>query len=322
MPAPRSPDTPVPCYSAMFSNQPLRGRRYSIVVADRTTGVVRRFSISLRPAVATVLCALALPVLIGLGAKWSATARISDLHAQNTMLQIENASYREATGALSAQIASLHAAVDEIGVKAAVDPEADRAMRALPARVRARAMGGVSDASALTAPVLSSAVAADTAFGVVKDLLWAIEARLDSVRSGVEKRQALAAATPSIWPIAGWLSSSFGNRRDPFTGGRDFHPGLDISADQGEAVMAPADGEVVSASYNGNYGNLIVIDHGFGITTRYAHLSRYAVHPGQAVQRGQTIGYVGSTGRSTSPHLHYEVLVNGQLTNPLRLLTR
>ena len=290
-------------------------------MADRTTGVVRRFTISLRPAAAGVLCAFALPVLVGLGAKWSATAHISDLQAQNTMLQIENASYREATGALSAQIASLHATVDDIGVKAAVGPETVRAMRALPERVRA--MGGATEASALTAAVSSSAVASpDTAFGVVKDLLGAIEARLDSVRSGVEKRQALAAATPSIWPIAGWLSSSFGNRRDPFTGGRDFHPGLDIAADQGEGVIAPADGEVVAASYSGNYGNLVVIDHGFGITTRYAHLSRYAVRPGQSVRRGQTIGYVGSTGRSTSPHLHYEVLVNGQLTNPLRLLTR
>ena len=229
---------------------------------------------------AGVLCAFTLPVLVGLGAKWSATAHISDLQAQNTMLQIENASYRDATGALSAQIASLHATVDEIGAKAAVDPDADRAMRGLPERVRTRAMGGAPEASALAAPLLNSAVASpDTAFGVVKDLLGAIEARLDSVRNGVEKRQALAAATPSIWPIAGWLSSGFGNRRDPFTGGGDFHPGLDISADQGRPVIAPADGEVTDASHSGNYGNLIVIDHGFGITTRYAHLSRFAVRP-------------------------------------------
>lgn len=301
----------------------LRGRRYSIVVADRTTGVVRRFTLPLRPAVAGVVCAFALPVLIGMGARWSAKAAIQDLQAHNTMLQIENASYREATGSLSRQIASLHAAVDDIGAKATVDPDADRAMRGLPDRVRSRAMGGSSDAAALAAPVLNSAVASpDTAFGVVKDLLGAIEARLDSVRTGVEKRQALAAATPSIWPIAGWLSSAFGNRRDPFTGGRDFHPGLDISADHGQSVVAPADGVVVSASSSGNYGNLVVIDHGFGITTRYAHLSRFAVQPGESISRGQTIGFVGSTGRSTSPHLHYEVLVNGQLTNPLRLLAR
>ena len=122
--------------------------------------------------------------------------------------------------------------------------------------------------------------------------------------------------------MAGWLSSGFGNRRDPFTGGEGFHPGLDISADAGEAVIAPGDGVVESASVNGNYGNLVVIDHGFGITTRYGHLSRFAVTAGQQIHRGDVIGYVGSTGRSTSPHLHYEIWINGQLTNPLRLLAR
>jgi len=281
--------------------------------------VVRRFTISLRPTLAVVACLFALPVLIGLGARWSAKTEIHDLRATNTLLQIENSSYREATGALSAQISALHEAVDEIGAKAMLDPTVDRAMRRLPAPVRERAMGG-GDLS-IAAPVLNSAVATpDGGFGVLRDLLGAIEQRLASVRTGVEQRNALASATPSIWPIAGWISSAFGNRRDPFTGGRDFHPGLDISANQGQPIIAPADGVVLSAAYTGNYGNLVTIDHGFGITTRYAHLSRYAVVTGQTIGRGQTIGYVGSTGRSTSSHLHYEVLVNGQLTNPLRLL--
>ncbi|HVL66387.1 MAG TPA: M23 family metallopeptidase [Vicinamibacterales bacterium] len=290
-------------------------------MADRTTGVVRRFTISLRPTLAAIAFAFALPVLIGLGARWSATARIAELQAANTMLQIENASYREATGALSTQIASLQAAVDDIGTRATVDPDVDRAMRRLPERVRARAMGGGHEGS-IAANVLSSAVTTspDSPFGVLRDLLGTIEERLASVRSGVEKRQALASATPSLWPIAGWISSGFGTRPDPFTGERDFHPGLDISADHGRPVVAPADGVVVGAAFNGNYGNLITIDHGFGITTRYAHLSRYAVMNGQRVRRGDVIGYVGSTGRSTSPHLHYEVLVNGQLTDPMRLL--
>lgn len=297
----------------------MKARRYSIVVADRTTGVVRRFTISLRPTLAVVGCAFALPVLIGMGARWSAKAEISDLRATNTLLQIENSSYREATGALSAQISALHAAVDEIGVKAVLDPTVDRAMRRLPSPVRDRAMGG-GDLS-IAQPVLNSAVATpDGAFGVLRDLLGALEQRLASVRTGVEQRNALASATPSIWPIAGWISSSFGTRRDPFTGGRDFHPGLDISGSKGQPILAPADGIVTSAAYTGNYGNLVTIDHGFGITTRYAHLSRFGVFPGQSITRGQTIGLVGSTGRSTSAHLHYEVLVNGKLTDPLRLL--
>ena len=180
-------------------------------------------------------------------------------------------------------------------------------------------MGG-GDMS-IAAPVLNSAVATpDGAFGVLRDLLGAIEQRLASVRTGVEQRNALASATPSIWPITGWISSGFGTRRDPFTGGRDFHPGLDISANQGQPVLATADGMVSTAAYSGSYGNLVVIDHGYGISTKYGHLSRFSVLSGQAVRRGDVIGYVGSTGRSTNPHLHYEIWVNGRMTNPLRLL--
>lgn len=306
-----------------FSVRPLaivKARRYSIVVADRSHGVVRRFAVAPLPMLAGIAAVLALPVLIGAGAIWGAQSRISELQATNALLRLENDSYKEATGELAAQITVLQSAVDQIGAQAGVAPEVDRAMKQLPRRVRERAMGG---APGIAAPVLSGAFGApDTAFGVLRDILGVIEQQLASVRSGVERRQALASATPSIWPIAGWISSGFGQRRDPFTGRQDFHPGLDISADFGQRVSAPADGTVVGASYNGNYGNLVSIDHGFGLTTRYGHLSRFEVTVGQAVRRGEVIGYVGSTGRSTSPHLHYEVLVNGQLTNPLRLLSR
>ena len=298
----------------------LRGRRYSIVIADRSTRVVRRFTLSLRPAAAAAACLLALPLLIGMGAYTGAQARVSELQAANMTLQMENDSFREATGELAGQISSLQAAVDQIGVQAAVGDEAERAISRLPARVRERAMGG--GAAGIAGPVLSGAFGApDSSFGVLRDILGVIEQRLASVRTGVERRQALASATPSIWPIAGWISSGFGNRRDPFSGQQDFHPGLDISGDHGQAIHAPADGVVTGAAFNGNYGNLVTVDHRFGLTTRYAHLSRFAVTPGQQVRRGEVIGYVGSTGRSTNPHLHYEVLVNGRLTNPLKLLS-
>jgi murein DD-endopeptidase MepM/ murein hydrolase activator NlpD len=264
---------------------------------------------------------MSLPVLTGLGAAWGAQVRVAELQATNARLQMENDSFREATGELAAQISSLQSAVDQLGVQAAVDPDVDRAMRRLPERVRERAMGGAP--GAIAAPILSGAFGApDTSFGVLRDILGVIEQRLASVRHGVDKRQALASATPSIWPIAGWISSGFGSRRDPFSGDQDFHPGLDISGVQGQQIHAPADGIVSSAGYNGNYGNQITIDHGFGLTTRYGHLSRFAVVNGQQVRRGEVIGYVGSTGRSTSAHLHYEVLMNGQLTNPLQLLSR
>jgi murein DD-endopeptidase MepM/ murein hydrolase activator NlpD len=181
-------------------------------------------------------------------------------------------------------------------------------------------MGGANTTEAMGVVLESALGPADAAFGVLREILTVIEGRLDTVRSNVERRQALAAATPSIWPVPGWLSSSYGNRQDPFTGSRDFHPGLDISANQGQPVLATADGMVSVASFNGSYGNLVVIDHGYGISTKYGHLSRFSVLSGQAVRRGDVIGYVGSTGRSTNPHLHYEIWVNGRMTNPLRLL--
>ena len=294
----------------------MASRRYSIVIADRKSGVIRRLTLPLLPTLATVVTVLTLPVLIGLGARWSATSALQELTATNARLTIENGNYREATGQLASQISVLQDAVDHIGITAAVDPAVSRAMEKLPAAVKSRAIGG-----AVTEAVVGGAFGpADTAFGVMREVLGAIENRLDAVRNNVEKRRSLADATPSIWPVAGWLTSSYGNRRDPFNGGADFHPGLDISASYGEPVLAPAAGSVSSAGAAGAYGNLVVIDHGFGIVTKYGHLSRFGVTAGQQVSRGDVLGYVGSTGRSTSAHLHYEIWVNDKLTNPMRLL--
>lgn len=295
----------------------MASRRYTIVLADRTTGVVRRFTISLLPTLGGIACVFALPVLIGMGARWSARTTINDLERSTIALQIENASYREATGQLAGQISSLQAAVDSLGIQAAVDPNAGRAMDKLPAVVKSRAMGGGLGA---TPALLGNIFTPDLTFGVLSDLLGTMASRLDIMRTGVQRRQALAAATPSIWPVPGWLSSPYGNRRDPFTGGADFHPGLDISADYGQPVKATADGTILVAERSGSYGNLVEIDHGYGIVTRYGHLSRFGAVAGQQVHRGDVIGYVGSTGRSTSAHLHYEILLNGKLTNPLKLL--
>lgn len=296
----------------------LRPRRYTFVIADRQTGAVRRLTISLWPALGAVAMAFALPVLIGLGARWSASATIADLESTNATLQLENASYRAATGELADQIASLQTAVDSLGERAIVDAKASRAMEKLPAAIKSRAMGGMSTAA--TRAALTPMAPTDAALGVLSDLLGVLGSRLDSVRDSVERRHALANATPSVWPVAGWLTSYFGNRKDPFTKDADFHPGLDISADYGQPVLATADATVSSAAPNGAYGNMVILDHGYGIVTKYGHLSRFAVMGGQRVKRGDVIGYVGSTGRSTGAHLHYEIWMNGHMTNPMTLL--
>jgi murein DD-endopeptidase MepM/ murein hydrolase activator NlpD len=295
----------------------MRPRRYSFVIADRQTGAVRRLTISLWPTLATVAGLFALPVLVGLGARWSAYATIADLQNRNVTLQFENTSYREATGQLAGQISELQTAVDQLGERAKVDPSASRAMDKLPAIVKSQAMGGASRAA--LAPMLGAG-STDTALGVLSALLSVIGSRLDSVRDSVERRHALAAATPSVWPVAGWLTSTYGTRKDPFTHSADFHPGLDISADYGHPVLATADATVSTAGANGAYGNMVTLDHGFGIVTKYGHLSRIAVMAAQQVKRGDVIGYVGSTGRSTGSHLHYEIWMNGRLTNPMTLL--
>ena len=295
-------------------------KRYTIVLADRRTGVVRRCTIGLAPTLAATTTVLVLPVLIGMGAALKAKNEVADLYTSAAALEIENANYRVATEALSGQIHGLQAAITELGAKAALDPALASAMDKLPAVVRNRAMGGESSLVPPALGALPSFQSPENTFGLLRDLLQGLESRLSSVRSDVDKRAKLAAATPSIWPAHGWLSSRMGNRRDPITGGRDFHPGLDISADHGTPVYATADGNVTHAAREGAYGNLIIVDHGYGLETRYGHLSKYRARTGEKVKRGDVLGYVGSTGRSTGSHLHYEVRVNGRLLNPLQLL--
>lgn len=132
-------------------------------------------------------------------------------------------------------------------------------------------------------------------------------------------REALA-SVPSIWPIEGFITSRFGGRADPFTGRSEQHKGLDISARTGTPIYAPGKGTVIFSGVENGYGNSVLLQHGGGITTRYAHMSRRAVSEGQTVQRGDVIGYVGSTGRSSGPHLHYEVRLNGVNVDPLRYI--
>ena len=129
-----------------------------------------------------------------------------------------------------------------------------------------------------------------------------------------------ANSAPSLWPVEGPITGSFGERTDPFNGEGAFHSGVDISAAVGQPVIAPADGIVEFADFSGGYGRAIILGHGHGVTTRYGHLASFAVTAGQYVHRGDTIGYVGLSGRSTGPHLHYEVRINDTPVNPHKFL--
>ena len=145
--------------------------------------------------------------------------------------------------------------------------------------------------------------------------------RLEDDMSAYESILRQRGYTPTLWPVAGTLEGGFGGRRNPFGGGGyEFHSGQDIEADWGAAVVSGAAGKVTFIGWQNGYGQLVIVDHGGGLTTRYGHLSHIDVALDQMVSRGQLLGKVGSTGRSTGPHLHYEVRINDQAVNPLPYL--
>ena len=146
------------------------------------------------------------------------------------------------------------------------------------------------------------------------------EENLRDLKNFFEQQRTVLSSTPSIWPSRGWVTSDFGFRYDPYTGDRTMHRGLDIATQAGTTVISPADGQVISTEYNSYYGKVILIDHGNSVVTRYAHLSEIAVKEGEKVVRGQKIGAVGNSGRSTGPHLHYEIEVSGIPVNPMKYI--
>ncbi|MBS2030969.1 MAG: peptidoglycan DD-metalloendopeptidase family protein [Deltaproteobacteria bacterium] len=146
------------------------------------------------------------------------------------------------------------------------------------------------------------------------------EQSLQELQEYFEDQKSLLASAPSVWPARGFVTSDFGHRLDPYTAERTMHKGLDIGVPFGTTVVAPADGTVVFASTEGGYGNVLVLDHGYGIKTRYGHLSQILVKAGQKVHRGDKIALSGNTGRSTGPHVHYEVRVNGIPQNPRKFI--
>ncbi len=146
------------------------------------------------------------------------------------------------------------------------------------------------------------------------------ESSLSELVDYLEEQRLIMLSTPTIWPVRGWISSPFGFRSSPFTGRRVFHEGLDIAARYGLDIQATAKGIVVYSGEKAGYGKIVTIDHGYGYMTRYSHNSRNVVKVGDKVNKGDVIAKVGSTGRSTGPHVHYEVLINGIPVNPIKFI--
>jgi len=157
----------------------------------------------------------------------------------------------------------------------------------------------------------------------INSMRLAIDMRRQSqeeIRSLLNDQQSISGSTPQGWPTKGWLTSYFGMRKSPYTGRPKNHEGLDIAANTGTPVVATADGVVARIETSAGYGKTVIIDHGYGYRTLYAHNSKFLVKRGQKVSRGDKIAEVGNTGRSTGPHVHYEILLNGVTIDPRKTL--
>ncbi len=145
---------------------------------------------------------------------------------------------------------------------------------------------------------------------------------LETLLGALNKQKDLLNATPSISPTEGRITSAYGKRVCPFTGEDEFHEGLDIASPEGTPILAAAQGKVTFAGWHGTYGKMMIIDHGYGTVTRYAHVSQFLKNPGETVQKGDVVALVGNTGQSTGPHLHYEICLNGKPVNPGKYILR
>ncbi len=232
---------------------------------------------------------------------------LRELRLSNSELKRQNLDYELSVEHLNDRVASLQDFVRKLSVMAGLDTA-----------VEGDADGGVGGPHDLDYTTTSGAFAEvkgelDRMRGELADL----EEKGRVLERFYEQNNLMLASTPSIWPVRGYFSSSFGMRNDPFTGEREMHYGIDISTVAGRSVVATADGIVLYASRRGTYGNIVVIDHKFGMMTRYAHLSGFNTRAGQLVRRGDVVGFVGNTGRSRAPHLHYEVWVQDRPVMPL-----
>ena len=294
-------------------------KKYTIQFTDDSSGGSRQFVIRLRTVLWTTAALGAAVIMAGL-VQNGILAEIQQLRTTNTALHLENIAYRNVTSDLASQANSLQASIADLSERATLTANSERAVHRLPKSVKAEALGRIALKLDKTwSPMPESA---EETFNALSDLLQTLRERLYYVQLDIKQRETLAEATPSIWPTRGWLSAAYGKREDPFTKQPDFHPGIDVSADKGQPIYSTATGVVSSSGWYGAYGKLVELDHGFGIKTRYGHMSQIAVEAGRTVKRGQIIGYVGSTGRTTGAHVHYEVLVNNRSMNPRLFLPK
>jgi murein DD-endopeptidase MepM/ murein hydrolase activator NlpD len=300
----------------------LRKRYYIIFVARQEDGELRKIPIPLHYAYIFVAAAvIGLFTITGMAGSYSRmllkTARFNQVRTERETIRHDYLQMEQVAHERDVQAASLGSLASEVS-----------ALYGL--RQNRLSKTSLRRSSATTLPIASDNFS-DQQYNQSLDQLLALRSSALSgdITHGLDFSHRFPAVfggptnvadAPSLWPVQGVVTSSFGARLDPFNGEGAFHTGIDIATSQGDIVRAPADGTVLKAGMGSGYGREVILDHGHGMETLYAHLSGFAVIAGQDVRRGDIIGYVGSSGHSTGPHLHYEVRIHDTPVNPYKYL--
>jgi murein DD-endopeptidase MepM/ murein hydrolase activator NlpD len=304
----------------------LAKKSFTLIVVPEHDQAVRRYRVEgrllrqLLAGGAVVLCVLAVAAVHYTHLLYRASENRA-LRDENVALQAQLQGFRERIEHMASTLERVERFDQKLrAVTLLSDPQRNLALGPTAMETKgAPPANGASEFTALTPPSESPKTLA-AKLETLSTQAAHSEQSLEQLQTYFLEQKSLLASTPSVWPARGWITSDFGQRTDPYTAERVMHDGLDIAAPHGKDVTAPADGTVIFAGLEGSYGNVLVIDHGYGVKTRYGHLSKVEVHPGDHVRRGDLIGAVGNTGRSTGPHLHYEVRVNGLPENPRKFI--
>ncbi len=289
----------------------MRKRFYILFVARDAEGQLRKIPIPIHYLYVFLAGALiGMFTITGMAGSYTRmlwkVASFNQLRSEKTALQTRYAQLEQVNREKDIQVASLGSIANDVSVIYGLKPNR-KLMNAVEGPVKPEEVTySINQLYALRNSAMTGAATAGLGVGLTH------EASLSD--------RVTATTAPTIWPVMGPITGAFGERIDPFNGEGAFHSGVDISCHYGQPVLAPADGRVTYADFYNGYGRMLQIDHGNGISTRYGHLSGFAVANGEPVRKGQVIAYVGLSGRSTGPHLHYEVRIHDTPVNPHKFL--
>jgi murein DD-endopeptidase MepM/ murein hydrolase activator NlpD len=301
----------IPDLMSRYSRGDLQKRFYILFVARGDDGQLRKISIPLHYLYIFVVgAAIGFLSLTGIASSYTRmllkVSRYNELRQQKDQLTSYSRQLEAVAKERDVQVASLGSIASEVSALYGLKTQPTLVAAAADHVDDSEVSSSLDQLHVLRTSALSGATMVGLTLGLTRNATTADWFRANSA--------------PNLWPVDGQITGSFGERIDPFNGEGAFHSGVDISSAYGTPIVAPADGVITFTDLMGGYGRLLMIDHGSGISTRYGHLSGFAVTAGQQVHRGDVIGYVGASGRSTGPHLHYEVRINDTPVNPYKYL--